>query len=174
MQQSDIGNPKLAPEGEFPKPGYRLRDFSLLSAAGTPVSLSDYRGRSSLVLALAGDLSAEAGYFEVLANSRNRIKEQDGELLVLVQIPGKHAPKLAHAPGESSIVLIDRDGAVGRQMGASRSHPAIYVTDRFGEVAAAWRTAAGQALPRIGEILDWLEYLDSVCPECEPPEWPAT
>jgi hypothetical protein len=48
---------------------------------------------------------------------------------------------------------------------------ALYVTDPYGEVFAAWRTLAGDASPTAQEILDWLEFINRQCPECFPPEW---
>jgi hypothetical protein len=36
-----------------------------------------------------------------------------------------------------------------------------------------YRTRDGQVLPKVAEILSWLEFVNSQCPECDPPEWPA-
>lgn len=44
---------------------------------------------------------------------------------------------------------------------------------RFLEVFAAWRTGTGDPLPDISEVLSWLNYLDSQCPECTQIEWPT-
>ena len=55
---------------------------------------------------------------------------------------------------------------------AGRPAPAVYITDRYGEVFGSYRSAGGQALPKLEEILDWLAFINSQCPECEPPEWP--
>jgi len=74
-------------------------------------------------------------------------------------------------------VLADDDnGRVHRQLGALGSQgddaAAVYVTDRFAEVFGAYRTSEGQPLPGIADILNWLEFINAQCPECEPPEWP--
>jgi hypothetical protein len=47
---------------------------------------------------------------------------------------------------------------------------ALYITDRFLEVFAVWRTGTGDRLPDISDVLPWLTYLDSQCPECTPTE----
>jgi len=47
------------------------------------------------------------------------------------------------------------------------------ITDRFGEVFAVYRAAEGQAMPSVREIVEWLSFINSQCPECSPPEWPA-
>ena len=61
-------------------------------------------------------------------------------------------------------------GAVGAQA-VPASAP--YITDRFLEVFGAWRTGTGDPLPDISEVLSWLNYLDSQCPECTQIEWPT-
>jgi len=48
----------------------------------------------------------------------------------------------------------------------------VYITDQFGEVFAVYRTREGQSLPNIADILNWLEFVNAQCPECEAPEWP--
>ena len=50
---------------------------------------------------------------------------------------------------------------------------AIYITDRFGEVFAVFRESEKQAMPSVQEILGWLSFVNSQCPECSPPEWPV-
>jgi hypothetical protein len=73
--------------------------------------------------------------------------------------------------------LVDEDGRIHRPAGAAdkEDHPAtaIYITDRFGEVFAVYRAAEGQAIPSVREIVEWLSFINSHCPECGPPEWPA-
>lgn len=50
---------------------------------------------------------------------------------------------------------------------------AMFITDRFLEVFAVWHTGAGERLPDISDVLSWLTYLDSQCPECTQIEWPV-
>ncbi|HSB75204.1 MAG TPA: hypothetical protein VLC12_06095, partial [Terriglobales bacterium] len=50
---------------------------------------------------------------------------------------------------------------------------AVYITDRFGQVFAAFRTGLGEPAPGVDDILGWLEFINRQCPECFPPEWPA-
>jgi peroxiredoxin len=75
------------------------------------------------------------------------------------------------------VVLSDGDGRIHREVGASdeqgHAAAAAYVIDRYGEIFAIYRTRDGQALPNAAEILNWLEFVNSQCPECEPPEWPV-
>jgi uncharacterized protein YcbX len=74
-------------------------------------------------------------------------------------------------------VLVDPDMHVHTSVGASGAQAvpaaALYITDRFLEVFAVWRTGAGDRLPDISEVLSWLTYLDSQYPECTQIEWPT-
>ena len=67
-------------------------------------------------------------------------------------------------------VLSDTDMRVHNMVGASCAQAvpaaALYITDRFLEVFAVRRTDTGDRLPDISDVLSWLTYLDSQCPEC--------
>jgi len=73
-------------------------------------------------------------------------------------------------------VLVDVDGNVHRSVGAEQwsEHmlSAVFVTDRFGEVFAAYKAGQGRSLPGVEEILSWIEFINKQCPECGPLEWP--
>ena len=45
--------------------------------------------------------------------------------------------------------------------------PAALVADRWGEVVYVAATSEVEDLPRADELLDWLDYLQTRCPECE-------
>ena len=55
MSQTEIAGGKLTSDGEVPPRGRRLREFELMSSEGKPVRLSDYRGRSNLVVILTDE-----------------------------------------------------------------------------------------------------------------------
>src|SRR5207253_5408241 len=55
MTQAELaGGMANAPQAH-PEKGQLIRDFTLTSTLGQPISLSDYRGRSNLVLIFVGD-----------------------------------------------------------------------------------------------------------------------
>lgn len=57
MLQAEVGGGgRVDPEEGLQKPGYVIRDFVLPSALGVRVQISDYRGRSNLVLVFAGQM----------------------------------------------------------------------------------------------------------------------
>lgn len=110
-------------------------------------------------------------------NSRYaQIRSEQAEILVIAQTR-EQARELREQCDLRCPVLADEDGSVHRTYGAVEAQgklsAAVYITDRFGEVFGVYRTRDGQPLPNGAEILDWLEFINSQCPECEPPEWPA-
>jgi hypothetical protein len=51
--------------------------------------------------------------------------------------------------------------------------PAVVVTNRFGEIWAAWAGGDGHALPDGPAIQGWLDFIELQCPECGVAEWPG-
>ena len=45
--------------------------------------------------------------------------------------------------------------------------PGVIVADRWGEVAYVVATSAVADLPPPQELIDWLAYVQTQCPECE-------
>src|SRR2546421_8824506 len=74
-------------------------------------------------------------------------------------------------------VLVDDGAHIHRNVGATdaagRPAPAVFVTDRFREIYAAYLSGQGSALPGAKEILEWLVVINIQCPECGVPEWPT-
>jgi len=91
--------------------------------------------------------------------------------LVLVALPGG-APAdardtLGQATSEEdfqqrdSVWVVTRDGVPGLQA------PAVLVADRWGEIVYVTETSRVDELPTSSDLLDWLDYVDRRCPECE-------
>ena len=45
--------------------------------------------------------------------------------------------------------------------------PAVLVADRWGEVICIAATSDVRDLPQVEDVLEWLRYVQSRCPECE-------
>lgn len=45
--------------------------------------------------------------------------------------------------------------------------PGVVVADRWGEIYFVRGAGAGKGLPDAAEILEWLDYIQQECPECE-------
>ncbi len=176
MSQAEIAGGTFTPANEFPSKGHLLRDFRLDTARGKKINLSDYRGRASLVLVFTDDEDASSKLLSDLAIHDAEVKQQEAEVLV-IGWPGHD--RVQENVGQDHVpyaVLIDEDGRLHEQFGAvdaqGRACSAVYITDRFAEVFTAYRRRDGQKLPTFTEILSWLEFVNSQCPECEAPEWP--
>jgi hypothetical protein len=65
-------------------------------------------------------------------------------------------------------MLLDSSGEVTARQ--ELTVPAVVIVDRFGEIWAAWEGGADHRLPSSKDVIEWLDFLEVQCPECEPPE----
>jgi thioredoxin-dependent peroxiredoxin len=179
MLQAEIGSARVTAAGSFPSRGHLMPDFTLLSSCGKQVSLYDYRGRSNLVLYFAGRAkdSTDRPLLSALFKRYGEIAETGSEVVVVVSESTAQADEFRRRMHFPFPVLSDPDMKVHNMVGASGAQAvpaaAMYITDRFLEVFVVWRTGAGERLPDISDVLSWLTYLDSQCPECTQIEWPV-
>jgi peroxiredoxin len=156
-----------------------MPDFTLPSSDGKQVSLYDYRGRSNLVVFFAGrgQDPTENTLLSALAERYGEIADTDFEVVLVLAESIGQANEFRRKMQFPFPVLADADMHVHNSVGASGAQAvpaaALYITDRFLEVFATWRTGAGERLPDISDVLSWLTYLDSQCPECTQIEWPS-
>jgi peroxiredoxin len=84
--------------------------------------------------------------------------ENETRALALVAESQQRASKLKHVLHLNFEVLVDVDGSVYRFLGVEDQlgHllPTVFVTDRFGEVFAAYKDGQGRSLPSVEEISD--------------------
>jgi peroxiredoxin len=179
MTQAELaGGMANAPEAR-PGKGQLIRDFTLISSLGQPISLSDYRGRSNLVLIFAGgeDGNSDIKILAEIATDYAGFLDEQTQVLAIVQCTREKAARIKAETNLPFPLLVDEDGRIHRHTGAADNDgqpaTAIYVTDRFGEVFAVYRAAEGQTMPDVREIVTWLAFINSQCPECGPPEWPV-
>ncbi len=179
MLQAEVGSAKVTAPESLPSRGHLMPDFTLPSSDRTRVSLFDYRGRSNLALFFAASAqdSAENPLLSALAKHYGEITDTDSEVVVVLAGSVQQAEEFRRGMQAPFRVLADTDLHVHNSVGASGAQavPAasLYLVDRFLEVFALWRTGAGDRLPDISEVLSWLNYLDSQCPECTQIEWPT-
>ena len=91
--------------------------------------------------------------------------------LVLVALPAD-APVGAYDAYEQPTfgdVFQRRDGVcvVSRDRVPGLQAPAALVADRWGEIVYVTEGSQGDRLPTPSELLDWLDYVERRCPECE-------
>ena len=177
MSQAEIAGGNITASSAFPSKGRRIRDFELISALGGHVRTSDYRGRANLVLIVTDDRTATTKLLSGAARRYTQLREQECEVLAVVQRSREQAAEMKRQMQLPYPVLADEDGCIHREVGAidAQEHAAaaVYITDRFGEVFGAYRTRDRQSLPDVADIVNWLEFINRQCPECEPPEWPV-
>ncbi len=166
MLQSQLESARCNAKGTAPSKGIRIRDYALIDAAGNPITLSDFRGKQNLVLIFAG--ARETG--EAVANRLYSFDQEFGnaEATAIVIL----ADEPAWVSGRPHILIASDVAAIAhKEIGGHDASvkfvQGCYITDRFGEVCAALHE-----IPSVSEMLRWLDYINSECPECEPSEWP--
>jgi thioredoxin-dependent peroxiredoxin len=177
MSQSETAGGRITFAGELPRKGLGFPDFELMSSAQHPIRLSDYRGRSSLVLIFMDDQRVTTELLSAVAHCYDDFKHEEAEVIAVAKSSPEECARIKGRLKLPFVVLSDGDGRIHREVGASdeqgQAAAAAYVIDRYGEIFAIYRRRDGQALPNAAEILNWLEFVNSQCPECEPPEWPV-
>lgn len=155
--------------------GETFPGFTLPAIDGSLVLVESYRGRSNLVVVFAADTIGERPVTTLLEELLARTAELDFESAqVLVAVTSSHVPdrRVMRFP-----TLLDDGGHIHRAVGATdaagRPAPAVFVTDRFREIFAAYLPGRGPRLPSAQEILEWLVFINIQCPECGVPEWPT-
>lgn len=176
MIQAEIGGAaRVDPGMGVQRPGFMIRDFTLVSSRGESVSISSFRGRSNLVVVFPGYSDAMRIFLEDAARHAEALEEENTTLVTVVPY-GPEESESAAANCSPAIILHDKTHAVYRLSGATdnngRPVALVYLTDRFGEIAATYVAPGHSMPPSIKEILSTLEFLNHQCPECEPPEWP--
>ena len=177
LTQAEIASRIFKTAETCPMKGELIRDFQLTSTDGRKVSLSDYRGRLSLLLVFADGRPRSLEFLTGVTKAYSEIRDEQAEVLAVLQGTVGKAARVKDKAKATFPVLIDKDGRIHRLMGAQdrRGQPAmaVYITDRFGEVFAPFRESGKQAMPSAPEILEWLDFVNRQCPECSPPEWPV-
>ncbi len=141
-------------------------DFTLQSSTGRSYQLSSFRGRRNLVLLfLAGGNSQPQSLVAALHAHREEL-EQEEETQVLLLFRGNMVAceALRKRDHIAFTVLADEDGRVHERYRAGNS-PALYLTDRYGEIYQARRTADGASLPDADDILASIRHINAACPE---------
>ena len=143
--------------------------FSLPSSRGHPVSLTDYRGRSNLVLLFAHGADCPACWqaVESFATHRDAYRAQGTEVLVVCPASAEEAS----LPSPDGLqVLRDPEGTVRRAYaallpGASPEDALLFVLDRYGAPYAAVACPEPDEASLRPEVLEWLAFIEVQCPE---------
>jgi len=159
--------------------GELVPDSTLPSSEGCRTRISDYRGRTNLVIILAGEVCGldAKRYLGEVARRYADFADEDAEILVFTVGTAQDASKVKRELHLPLHVFADEQRRVHHALGAHDETgiavPAVVVADRYGEVFNVWRTAEGGTLPTVDEILDWLRFINLDCPECGVSHWPV-
>jgi len=130
-----------------------------------------------LVFAGGGDSSPDLKMLAEIAADYARLVDEQTQVLAVMQCTQAKAARIKEEANLPFPLLIDENGRVHRLAGAADNHghpaTASYITDRFGEVFGVYRAAEGHTMPNLQEVVSWLAFINSQCPECSPQEWPA-
>jgi peroxiredoxin len=85
----------------------------------------------------------------------------DVQSSVVEQYVGSLAAHEDEFSAHESRCVVTRDGVPGLVA------PAALVADRWGEIAHVTYAADVAGLPAARELLDWIQYVQHKCPECE-------
>jgi hypothetical protein len=91
--------------------------------------------------------------------------------LLLVSLPGDDPTALAYATSlsvlESDLAVYDAAILVTRTRIEGIPSPGVVVADRWGEVYYVQEADLASRLPSPNELMDWLRFVRSECPECQ-------
>jgi len=151
----------------LPSAGEMMPDFALVSMNGRRVRISDYRGRSNLVLILcaSGNSKETRSFLQEVFGRRSEFEGEEAQVLVIVLKADDQAELRRNLPFP---VLQDEEGHAHELGGMAANEkdftPVIYVVDRYGEI----RHICRQGMPscaNVGAILEWVRYINLECPE---------
>jgi peroxiredoxin len=150
-------------------PGQLIPEFSLPASNAEIVRISDFRGRRSLVLVFAG--TGDRRCFDLLrelATYPSDIEYNEAKIVLILARAASDNDVFEQTAAARFTLLLDEDGGVHRRFGAATNNgteAAVYITDRYGEIYAAYRTSDGTPLPDADSVLKSLAHLLAECPE---------
>ena len=120
------------------KSGDRLPDLEVPTLDGDMVRLRTHSRLATVLLALHPDCAPCQAYRETIEQHAVQVREWDGR-----------------------VVAIAAHDAAGIEA------PSVLVADQWGELAAVENAGAQHAFIDAQEVIDWLRFLATKCPECE-------
>lgn len=152
--------------------------LTLRQPHGRNLSAWDYKHKKNLIIAFldAGCAFCEA-FIQNLASHASDIREKEAVALVIFFT--EPASSLTKPLPAEIIAGSDLEGhSIRRFLGEHALSDrklvrrAVFVTDRYGAVAAQW-VFSGHEFPPMEQILSALNSVEIACEECEVPDWPV-
>lgn len=147
--------------------------FTLPSTRGKEVRLWDYKMRKNLVILFyRGDgCSRCKEKLKVFAEHYGELVKLEAEMLA-ISADGLEGTRAVSAElGLPYPLLSDPEGRVIEKYtfwrkDAKAALPSVFVTDRYGTLYHQLIADETTGLPDLKEILSWLQFIQSQCPEC--------
>jgi peroxiredoxin len=160
---------RLAMSG--PASGHHLGPFALPDAAGRTVQLWQFLQRYNVVLFFHHGVGCAAcrGALQELATHMDAFSQEETAVLAVGPDQLAENKQLADQIGHPFPFLSDPTGQTVIQQGLAT--PSLVIADRWGEIWAAWAVGTDHRLPSSQDILQWLVFIESQCPECTMIEW---
>ena len=117
--------------------GDAVPHFDVITVDGPGIRYAAIWQRRNLVLVTLGSSEADGGYAAAVADNADEFARRTGEC------------------------VITHDDIAGLPA------PGVLVADRWGEVVYAVTGSAVSDLPSPQQLIEWLEYVEHRCPECE-------
>lgn len=182
------------------EPGDRLPSISLERAEGDGAVNLRHGGRDATVIVKlpATDAARFLPYLERLAAAERAFRDWSGRLLAVLgaapgdrPLPGardgQHPPAGGGREGGGWIERMDldpshiasfrfpvlRDDPRATEDWAPEDEAGVVIADRYGVVYHAAHGRSAADLPDTDEVVDWLRYLATQCPECGVPDEPG-
>lgn len=176
MIQAEVGGAaRVDPGIGAQRPGFMIRDFTLISSRGEDIRISSFRGRSNLAVVFLGHSDAMRIFLHEAEQYGRQFSEQDTTVVAVVPY-GREEQAFPIESSSPVVVLYDKTHVAYRLSGATdengRPVPLVYLTDRYGEIVSTYVAPGHSIPPNVAEILSTLDFVNQQCPECEPPEWP--
>lgn len=158
---------------ESPLPiGSRLPALTSRTRSGELRWRDPARGSTVAVFLQSSDREADLEYLVGLTEAAEEFRNWDGTMIVVA--PGSGAgdePPLGDDVPRTLAVVTDVTGEA-EHCGVVAGEDAILIADRWGQVYHGARGDSPATLPTPGEIVEWLKFLATQCPECGVPDHP--
>jgi len=147
-----------------------LPEVTVTGQGGRQVRPSSLRPRRNLILVLlCGGSDKARALLSELADASADIEQEEGRVVAVLHGSPEQAEMLLADLKLPFLLFADPDGSVHRRFGAlgddGFSGPAVYITDRFGEIYSTHHVRNGDALPSAVEILASIRHINSACDE---------
>lgn len=152
-------------------PGDRLPRVKLPRAGGGTVTLRDPARGAVVVAYLARPSDPDAReYVAALRAMESEFRQWYGRAVVVAGTDAGGTADVSTDERMGTPVVPDPGGEVRRTLGIQEGGTALFIADRWGQLYGAWRGVAADELPEMEEIVEWLRFLATQCPECGVPD----